>query len=91
MTARAFFGGGGKKKYQYCSGSTSSSDEMSLSVPMSVVVLGQKGTCESSLQTIRSVSGDRRPQHFLGTATRETEMKQVCSRAHSSFPVASAV
>ena len=38
-------------------------------------VLGQMGMRDSSVQTTGMVSGDRRPQHFLGTATRETEME----------------
>ena len=49
-------------------------------------VLGQKDMCECSVQTIGSVSGDRRPQHFPRTATRETGMRHVSSRARSSFP-----
>ena len=47
-------------------------------------VLGQKDMCECSVQTIGS--GDRRPQHFPRTATRETDMRHVSSRARSSFP-----
>ena len=46
---------------------------------------------ESSVQTTGPVFGDCRPQHSPGIVTRETEMRQVCSRPRSSFPVASAV
>ena len=46
----------------------------------------QKDMCECSVQTIGSVSGDRRPQHFPRTATRETDMRHVSSRARSPFP-----
>ena len=54
-------------------------------------VVGRKCMCERTVQTIVSVSGDRRPQHFLGIVTRATVMRQVCSRARPSLPVASAV
>ena len=43
-------------------------------------ILGQKDMSECSVQTIGSVSGDRRPQHFPRTATRETDMRHVSSR-----------
>ena len=47
--------------------------------------------CESSVKTIGSISDDCRPQQFPGIVTRETEMRQVCSRARSTSLVASAV
>ena len=45
----------------------------------------------SDVRKIESVSGVRRPQHLPRIVTRENDMRQVCSRARSSFPIASAV